>query len=181
MPQSGWELIASDDLGEVCGECELCGTNLRYVFAIQHLNWGAMAVGTDCCDRLTLTNEASEYHEARLKRAEMLKRFINSKRWKNNKRGFLSITRNDISGYIIPDGGKFRIGIGGIDGKEEHGSILDAKIKIFDFIHSGEAKAFLHDRAVKLLESSEQVSPNDSDVMRGYYIQRMLEYFRRRD
>jgi hypothetical protein len=82
MPQSDWVLVASDDLGDMCGECEYCGTELRYIFAIVHPKWGSMAVGTDCCDRLTVTREASEYHESYIKKREQRVRFLNSKRWR---------------------------------------------------------------------------------------------------
>lgn len=36
MPRWGWALIGTDDLGDLSGECELCGTELRYTFAILH-------------------------------------------------------------------------------------------------------------------------------------------------
>ena len=67
-PQSGWQLLGSDDLGDLIGNCELCSTELRYIYAIYHEAWGAMAVGTDCCDRLTETTTASELVRARRNR-----------------------------------------------------------------------------------------------------------------
>jgi len=82
MPQSGWQWIGTDDLGDIADNCELCGQDIRYVYAIIHPNWGAMAVGTDCCDRLTGTTEAAEYHDRYMKTVDMRKRFVVSKRWK---------------------------------------------------------------------------------------------------
>lgn len=164
MPQSGWELVASDDLGEVCGSCELCDTNLRYVFAIQHLNWGAMAVGTDCCDKLTMTTEASEYHNEYLKYVKRLKTFVESNKWKLNRHGFLSIRRAKIPAYIIPTNDKFRIGIDEFDGKALYETELDARIKIFEFIESGEAQKYLDMRALKELKSKH---PDHSDYLQA--------------
>ena len=76
MPSSGWLLLATDDLGDLNGNCELCGTALRYSYAIVHPGWGSMAVGTDCCDKLTGTTDASEYYDMMVKDRGKMKRFV---------------------------------------------------------------------------------------------------------
>lgn len=46
IPRTGWEYISEEDLGDLSGECDYCGTELRYLFTIYHENWGCMEVGT---------------------------------------------------------------------------------------------------------------------------------------
>lgn len=142
MPQSDWALIATDDLGDLCGECDYCGTEIRYVFAITHPKWGAMAVGTDCCDRLTLTHEASEYHAKYTKARERRARFLTSKRWKWRSDAWW-ITQRSIKWCIAPYAGKFRISMEGVAGRGEYDTLVDAKLKVYDLSESGEAAAFL--------------------------------------
>lgn len=149
MPQSGWDLIGCDDLGDVGGNCELCGTDIRYIYAISHESWGSMAVGTDCCDRLTGSAEASEHHARHLKTVDMRKRFVNSKRWQYLESGAIKITRKGITVLIHSDGDKFIIQLNDVIGREKHDSLLDAKIKAFEVIESGEASEFLNRRREK--------------------------------
>jgi hypothetical protein len=33
-PTFGWDLLGSDDLGDLSGQCDFCGTELRYTFLI---------------------------------------------------------------------------------------------------------------------------------------------------
>ncbi|MGK6355051.1 hypothetical protein ACMGDH_07465 [Sphingomonas sp. DT-207] len=152
MPQSGWTLIASDDLGDLCGNCELCGTELRYIFAVEHPSWGAMAVGTDCCDKLTLTTEASEYQTRYIKLVDMRKRFVDSQKWKQTPSGLLTIKRARIVAFIFQNGSKFRVGFDDVEGKIDYDSLLDAKLQIFELIESGKAAAYLADRKRKRSE-----------------------------
>ena len=142
MPQSDWILIGSDDLGELSGECDDCATELRYVFLIMHPKWGVMAVGTDCCDRLTLTKEASEYHATVVKLRERRARFLSSKRWKEDS-GVWSFKQKGIHVCICPDNGKFRVSMDGAKGKAEYDNLFDAKLRVFDTIESGEAADYL--------------------------------------
>ena len=38
-PNEGWDLNYQEDLGGLNGECECCGTSIRYVFFIHHKHW----------------------------------------------------------------------------------------------------------------------------------------------
>ena len=107
MPTSDWFLLGTDDLGGLNGNCELCGTALRYSYAIVHPSWGAMAVGTDCCDKLTGTTDASEHHDMMLKDRGKLKRFVSSPNWKTLQSGEHSIVRAGIAVRISNADGKF--------------------------------------------------------------------------
>lgn len=156
MPQTGWTLLATDDLGGLYGSCELCGTELRYVYAIEHPNWGAMAVGTDCCDNLTGTTEASEYHARMIKQRDKRKRFVGSKKWQKFASGSIAIVRAGIQVCISRRGDKFRLSMDDAQGKVDYDTELDAKIKAFDLIESGNAADFLSSRRAKLRERRRQ-------------------------
>ena len=149
MPQSDWVLIGSDDLDELIGNCESCGTGLRYIFAICHDKWGALAVGTDCCDRLTMSTEASEYHDKYVKAREAKGRFLASKRWQWHGLEWL-IKRQGIAISIASSNGKFRITMNGAKGKTDYATLVDAKLKAFDLIESGEAAKYLAKRRHKI-------------------------------
>lgn len=148
-PKSGWMLLGSDDLGDLCGNCEYCGTQLRYTYAVIHPAWGAMAVGTDCCDKLTGTAIASEHHEKYIKMLERRKRFVSSKRWKRTIRGSYWIVQEGLRVGISPIGNKFRITLDEVEGLAEYDTLVDAQMKVFNFIETGEATAFFAKRGAK--------------------------------
>ena len=143
MPQSGWDWLATDDLGDILDNCELCGQNIRYVYAISHSKWGSMAVGTDCCDKLTGTSAASEYHDKYIKTIDMRKRFVNSKKRRTLQNRDLRIVRKGIEVLIRAQEDNFIIIMDTAPGNSEYNSVLDAKIKVFDVINSGDAAAYL--------------------------------------
>jgi hypothetical protein len=181
MPQSGWVWLATDDLGDILYNCELCGQDIRYVYAITHPNWGSMAVGTDCCDRLTGTTEASEYHDRYTKTIDMRKRFVGSKRWNTLSNGDLHIRQKGIEVSIRASGEKFVILMDDALGKVEYDTILDAKIRTFDSIHSGEAAKFLARRrereAQRLREA--MTRRRGAKVANRFVTQRAIEQLRR--
>lgn len=152
MPQYGWKWVGTDDLGEVSSNCELCDEPIRYVYAIEHPSWGAMAVGTDCCDKLTQTSEASEYHVKHTKMIDARKRFIASKRWQKIGISDVRIVRRGIEVIIHQDDDGFLIILDGITGKTRYETQIEAKIRAFDFIQSGEAAEFLNRWRAKQLE-----------------------------
>lgn len=156
MPRGDWECIGSHDLGDLIGECELCGTDLRYLYLVQHPNWPAMEVGTDCCDHLTVSTDASEHLNAHKKQADRVKRFVSSPRWKTGAAGAITIKQGGFIIAIIKSGEAFRIVLDGTRGKSNYATILDAKMKVFDFIDSGEAAKFVEERTAKLAASRGQ-------------------------
>lgn len=152
MPRRGWECIGYDDLGDLIGECELCGTDLRYLYLVQHPNWPAMEVGTDCCDNLTGSADASEHLDAYKKRADRVKRFVSSPRWKAKASGALVIKQAGIAVTIIKAADAFKIVMDGATGKTEYATLLDAKMRVFETIDTGEATKFLAARKAKLAQ-----------------------------
>jgi hypothetical protein len=152
-PQSGWELIGSDDLGGLNGNCELCGTELRYIFLIDHENWTAIAVGTDCCDKLTATNEASSFLDGYVKTNDRRKKFVSSTRWRQLNSSELTVSQKGIAVCISLSNGKYRISMDGVTGRMEYESLIDAKIEAFNSIESGKASKYLESRKQSLLRS----------------------------
>jgi hypothetical protein len=54
-PNTGWSLIAVDDLGDLIGNCERinCNKSIRYEHLTYHPNWGYKIVGSTCIEHLT--------------------------------------------------------------------------------------------------------------------------------
>lgn len=105
-----------------------------------------MAVGTDCCDKLTRTTEASDYHEEYSRTVDARKRFVASKRWKVQADGSHQIKHKNIRVEIREYNGSFGILMNDIPGKKRFSTLFEAKIAVFDAIHSGAAQAFLGKR-----------------------------------
>ncbi len=141
-PRTGWTLLDVEDLGEPSSNCELCDTEIRYVFLIQHPQWGFLNVGTVCCDDLTGTAEACET-ERRMKRR---RRFIESPRWKRVRRG-TAIKLNGIRVYVLPWGNGYRVRMAGngssVLGARVYESEPQARGVAFDTIVTGVAGRFL--------------------------------------
>lgn len=156
MPKRGWECVGYDDLGDLIGECELCGTDLRYLYLVQHPKWPAMEVGTDCCDNLTGSLEASEHLDGYKKRADKVKRFVSSPRWKPRGPGELKIKQEGIYVVIKPNGAGFKVSMDGVTGKADFATLLDAKMRVFETIESGEAAQFLAKRDARLASQAKR-------------------------
>jgi hypothetical protein len=144
LPRSGWEHFGCDDLGDLDGICDLCGTLIRYVFLVQHKGWGAMEVGEICCDHLTSTTFATEHMAAERKLIGRRVRFVFSSRWYTNKLGSPCIMQKHVLICVVRDGEKYRLRLDGTTGKLQFNSVLEAKIKAFDVVESGTAGAYLH-------------------------------------
>ena len=105
-PREGWDYLGEEDLGGLDGNCELCGTEIRYVHLIDHPRWHPMEVGCECCDKLTNTDEASLEQRKRTRLRDRRRRFMRSPRWKV-KDGIHSITIDGLrssSAKMISDG-----------------------------------------------------------------------------
>lgn len=144
-PRFGWYFIAEEDLGSLDGECELCGTELRYLHTVYHPSWGSLDVGTICCDTLTGTTQASE---ARKKRTR-LNRFIKHEKWVFD-RGQHYFTRAGINIVITGDHfditgepRDFTVELNDISGRMHFDTLENAKKHVFELIISGKARNYL--------------------------------------
>lgn len=144
-PRSGWEYLAEEDLGDLIGECNHCGSSLRYLFTIFHENWGCLEVGTICCDTLTESESASAYARAQKRREGRAKRFIESSRWKIDN-GIFRIKQSGFPIEIHHIENQYRIVMNEIKGKAKYRTATEAKIKIFQFIESGDAEKFFNNK-----------------------------------
>ncbi|VAX11695.1 hypothetical protein MNBD_GAMMA26-60 [hydrothermal vent metagenome] len=141
-PKYGWKYAGHDDLGGLYGDCDLCGSSLRHRFFVHHKSWGTMQVGTYCCNALTDTEAASNHLESRKKYDDRKGRFIKSARWEvigNNH----FIKQKKIQIRIASTSSGYRISMNNYPGKQEFGSIEEAKTKVFEVIDSGKAEEFL--------------------------------------
>lgn len=143
-PKFGWEYAGYDDLGGLNGTCECCGTAIRYVFLVQHPNWRTMEVGEVCCDNLTSSSVATNFMESQRRYQDRLKRFVSSKRWVTLPSGTQRIAQKKICLEIVPKDGGFKIRMEGFLGTLQFSSDLEAKIKAFAAIESGQAKTYIH-------------------------------------
>lgn len=139
FPWSGWDLVCDEDLGDLTGECDLCLTALRYEFHIEHPKWFPMVVGTDCCDRLTESNAASQIRREK----DRLKRFIASPRWNPTAQNGFEIRKMKMDFAIEHDPFGYRIVFTGKRGKKPYSTIDEAKAGLFEFIESGKAAEYL--------------------------------------
>jgi len=144
QPQTGWEYLAEEDLGDTIGECqnENCGTRIRYTYLISHPNWGFLEVGTVCCDNLTDSKIASNNRESLSKYRSRKERFLTSTRWKVEGRTYkikqalfeIKIKEKDDGCYLT---------IHNESSNKKYADLMAAKSKAFDVIESGELIEYL--------------------------------------
>lgn len=140
-PRYGWEFIAETDLEEPSYNCDLCNTEIRYVFLVTHENWMPMEVGEMCCDRMTSTSVAGELMDQRRKFAGKLTRFVNSPRW-DDVAGESVIKQGRWYVSVFRDGGAFGIKVGSKRGKMRFVTMSDARAHVFRVIESGEVESY---------------------------------------
>lgn len=144
-PSIGWECFGDEDLGDLCGNCELCGTELRYLFFVSHPHWEPMEVGTNCCDNLTGTGYASSKVESIVRYRQREARFVDSVRWQI-VRGVPTIKQKQVTIEIVLGRSEFRLRLNGVEGKKSHPTLEAAKVAAFEFIESGNADKFFRTR-----------------------------------
>lgn len=142
MPKFGWEYVGEEDLGDLIGTCDNCGSSLRHLFYIFHENWGTIGVGTHCCDTLTDSNIASNLIESQKRYDERKKRFLTSKRWKEVN-GVLKIKQSNFSIEIKENSSGYDLKIIQFQSKKLYPTMEDAQKKAFDVIESGELVEYM--------------------------------------
>lgn len=131
MPNFGWSLVGCDDLGDLDGTCQLCGTPIRHVFMIQHAKWPAIEVGEVCCDNLTCSDEAGTHMESLRRFNDRQRRFISSSRWVVIDECIESIRQKNYNISIVALCNEFMIRVNEIDGKQRFVSPSEAKKTAF--------------------------------------------------
>lgn len=136
-PDTGWEYVGEEDLGDLIGNCELCDNSIRYVHYVQHEHWEQMGVGTHCCDNLTGTREAAEGR----RRLGRYRRFISSSKWIAGN-GFLKIKHCGFTIAVVSGQQGYKLVIDDVQGRKSFETETDAKNFVFTFIDTGEAAKF---------------------------------------
>lgn len=148
-PFSGWVCVGHDDLGELAGECELCGNSLRHVFFVQHEKWPALEVGETCCDHLTETTEAGDHMDEVRRTEARRQRFIQSTRWKPIGETILQIRQKGADIAVETTGQESRLLVNETKGKRLFPSVDEAKTFVFKMIEDGILDAFLERRRLR--------------------------------
>jgi len=147
-PKSGWDFVCDTDTGSINEQCDVCGTDIRYIYTVQHPDWGILDVGVECCDKMTSTDYASQIQKYNTSYWRRRKQFINSPKWKNTRgyeyrfyRGFEFIIKSERINrkyFIEMSSEKFQF----LKGTKLFEKINDAKGHIFDIVENGEARCF---------------------------------------
>jgi hypothetical protein len=143
-PKFGWAFVGYDDLGDLSGECEYCGTAIRHSFLVEHAKWGAMEVGEVCCDNLTSTQVATGFLESLVRHNQRRKRFVSSTRWVQEYPGVQSIKQKGIYLELVEHDGAYRLRVYGQLGKMVFPSVVEGKAGAFDLIESGAISKWLN-------------------------------------
>jgi hypothetical protein len=152
LPKTGWKFEFEDDLGDLEGECERCGTSIRYAFYISHSLWPRIIqVGTYCCDNLTDTDTASNSMELKNKYMAKLNRFVKSPSWLiypnsdshslKRKGKTIVIQKNSNNNYVIK--------IDNNNGRKYYLSLEEAKKRVFEVLENGEYDKYLSIKNIK--------------------------------
>ena len=155
IPTCGWEYSGMDDLGDLCGECELCGHEIRYEHSLFHPSWGYITVGCQCAESLLNNERASEEEEICKKRAARFRRFLNSPKWKTIKKGykydsldgFVILIWNNYSYFTVQINFRYfkghRAYYDNRRGNLKHRTLDDAKKAAFDCITAGKMDSYV--------------------------------------
>ena|SRR3990167_3047075 len=134
LPRKGWVLQGADDLGELRGSCDWCGTQIRYVHFINHKdNDLSFGVGCICAERLTEDYVNPKLREKNFKKqVSCLKSWMKSPRWKVSKKGGIFRRDKSLFIYLRPIEKGFKIRIGNIWGRKIYSSREAAIRAVFD-------------------------------------------------
>jgi len=144
-PKEGWQLVGSEDYGDLLGECELCSTPIRHVYLVFHQHWEPLLVGTHCCDRLTGVDTATRITEGILRYERRRARFIASPRWKR-KLGSEVISQSGLEIEIRREGFDYFVILNGVHGRVAQKSVENAKALAYQVIENGAAQRYLQRR-----------------------------------
>ena len=149
MPKAGWDYVEENDLGDLSGVCEFCGSELRYEHTLYHPKWGYLTVGTQCADNLTDEPVASKSEENRRKTASELRRYLDSPKWKRSGNSYI---RNFKGFNIIIKGvdyNKYQISLlkpgwnEPLYGNGIYNTLESAKTRIFETIIDGSLDKYM--------------------------------------
>lgn len=135
MPHKGWVLEGVDDLEDLIGACEWCGTSLRYAHHLSHPDGYRSVAGCSCAEKLTEDYTNPRRIEKALKRRN---KWLISPRWKYfvwRWNSGIDAYRGDDEIAIKKENNKYRIWIRARMGLKLYNSVDDAKKAAFDALY----------------------------------------------
>jgi hypothetical protein len=121
---------------------------------VDHPKWAAMEVGEICCDKLTCTEVASGHMSELRRRAERIKRFVSSPKWRGELSSSSYIHNYNARIGVILAGSSYRIEVNDRCGKLEFSSPIDARVKVFELLEDGKLGAYVRKRRLQAMASN---------------------------
>jgi hypothetical protein len=144
---SNWEVEGDpNDLGDLSGHCDFCGTELRYEHFVSHQIWESMTVGTNCADFLSETKDATTQR----KLLERKSRFFHPKKWTSSTSDTLETKRRGFEIKLKTEPAGIINEINGHVGRKRYQSATEAKEILFTKFENGEISKYFQ----KVLSSS---------------------------
>lgn len=131
-PKTGWEYMGEDDLGDLIGECEYCGSELRYEHYLFHPKWGELTVGSGCADNLLDNDRASRWAKSRKVYIGKLRRFMDSPRWRETSSGNWRINQKGTFILCYQSGDYWKVRVDETWGNKKFKSLDEAKKAAFE-------------------------------------------------
>lgn len=68
LPLTGWTCQVIEDQGGLTAACEMCGTAIRYVHSLAHIDWSEIVrVGCVCAEKMETDHKAAKRREKQFK------------------------------------------------------------------------------------------------------------------
>ena len=138
--EKGWREAGVKDLGEVCGNCEMCGTAIRYRHLLEHDEYPArIGVGCCCAEHMTQDYVGPRKREQALKSAyrnwaARRERWPRHRRWRISGGGNPQIYVHDHRVLVFRRHGGWRLKIDFAFVPETYSTMEAAKLAAFDRI-----------------------------------------------
>lgn len=139
VPQRGWSLVESTDLGEPIATCEMCDNErVRFIHVMRHPDHkGDLGVGCVCAEKMTDDYVGPRLREAKMRnRASRRLRWL-TRTWRVSSKGndYLNVDGINVTVYPIRQGSRHGRWGYKINDKFSSRSFLsedDAKLAAFD-------------------------------------------------
>lgn len=139
VPHKGWSCWKVEDLGELAGECEFCGTEIRYEHWMEHPEVARSYVaGCVCAGYLEDNYAAPRERERLLKNRAARRARWPKRRWKRSKAGNYRIAVGGTTVGVFQDPyspGHWRARIGERFGTLQYLTAEAAMLGLFDRLY----------------------------------------------
>lgn len=87
LPHKGWTIVATHDLGDLAGACDMCGTAYRYAHLMRHETQIECNVGCVCAEKMANDYVTPRAEERKLKNKANRTRSWFDKKWLPHRDG----------------------------------------------------------------------------------------------